>query len=229
MDYIKRARNYIGKKYENIVNLGRKLSSIGNITNKVTEALNNYPPRVKDFLDKYGQNIVSNITIRRAPIKGALNTALEFITGGMWNKLREKYGYDYFYHLSMVFNLDGVRQAVLEKNQVINLSSSFSQAGDEDIQMVNGGGMKLIDLMENTRKKMGDKAFFTYTPFGNNCQNFLLNVLSANGLLTPQLRTFIDQPIDQLVKELPSYVAPVAKGLTDIGAIGDLAIQNLKA
>jgi len=227
MDHLRRIKEFIGKKYENAVHLGRKMSSIGLITTKVNEALNNYPPRVKDFLDKYGQNIVTNITIRRAPIKGMLNSALEFITGGRWNKLGQKYGYDSFYHLSMVMNLDGVRQAVLEKNQVLNLSSSFSQRGDEDIMPVNGGGMKLIDLMENTRKRMGDNAFFTYTPFGNNCQNFLNNVLSANGLITPELRKFIDQPIDELVKELPSYVAPLAKGLTDIGAVGDLAIQNL--
>ena len=205
---------------------GKKLSDIGNVARDISKSLLDYPPRVQEFLNRYGTNTISNVTLRRAPIKGMINTLLNFISFGKWDELRKKYGYDTFYHLSMVFNIANTT-AVLEKNQVINLSTGYNQQPDTEIMNIPSPmNLSVKELLDNTRKSMGDENFFKYDAFTNNCQVFLMNVLKANGMLTPAAQSFIVQPIDQLVKELPSYMKPVARALTDVAAVGDIALQK---
>jgi hypothetical protein len=221
-----KAKKYIGKVTKWFPHVwGRKLSDIGTIATDISKSVTQYPPRVQDFLNKYGNDLISNITLRRAPIKGIINTLLNWISLGKWDELRKKYGYDTFYHLSMVFDVSNT-SAVLEKNQIINLATGYNQQPDTQILRIQNPSVTVNELLDRTRKQMGDTNFFTYDAFTNNCQVFLLNVLKANSMLTPTAQDFILQPIDKLVNELPSYMKPVAKTLTDIAAIGDIALQK---
>lgn len=226
MKYWEKTKKFIGKVSSYFPSIwGRKLVDIGNAAQEAIKGLTQYPPRVQDFLNKYGNDTISNITLRRAPIKGVINTLLNWISFGKWNEVRKKYGYDTFYHLSMVFDVANTT-AVLEKNQVINLSTGYNQQPDTQILRITNPSLTVNEMMDRTRKQMGDEKFFTYDAFTNNCQVFLLNVLKANNMLTPSVQSFILQPIDELVKELPGYLKPVARTLTDIAAVGDIALQQ---
>ena len=220
-------KKYIGKLSSYFPSVwGRKIVDVGVAAERAITGLTQYPPKVTEFLNRYGKMTISNITLRRSPIKGVINTLLNWISFGKWNEVRKRYGYDTFYHLSMVFNV-GNTTAVLEKNQVINLSTGYSQQPDTEIMPIQTPtNLTVNELLENTRKAMGDKNFFTYDAFTNNCQVFLMNVLKANGLLTDASKSFIVQPIENLVKELPGYMKPVARALTDIAAVGDIALQQ---
>lgn len=227
MKYWEKTKKYIGKLSSYFPSVwGKRIVDIGIAAERAVTGLTQYPPKVQDFLNRYGSMTISNITLRRAPIKGVINTLLNWISFGKWNEVRKRYGYDTFYHLSMVFNVANTT-AVLEKNQVINLSTGYSQQPDTEIMSIQSPtNLTVNELMENTRKAMGDKNFFTYDAFTNNCQVFLMNVLKANGLLTDASKSFIVQPIENLVKELPGYMKPVARALTDIAAVGDIALQQ---
>jgi hypothetical protein len=227
MKYWEKTKKFLGKISSYFPSVwGRKIVDIGSAAQEAIKGLTQYPPRVQDFLNRYGNDTISNITLRRAPIKGVINTLLNWISFGKWNEARRKYGYDTFYHLSMVFNVANTT-AVLEKNQVINLSTGYNQQPDTEVMSIGSpANLTVNQLMDNTRKQMGDAKFFTYDAFTNNCQVFLMNVLKANNMLTPQAQSFIVQPIEQLVKELPSFVKPVARTLTDIAAVGDIALQQ---
>ena len=227
MTWWENTKKYIGKATSYFSPVwGRKLANIGNAAQEVIKGLTQYPPKVQSFLNTYGDKTISNVTLRRAPIKGMINTMLNFLSFGKWNELRKQYGYDTFYHLSMVFNVANT-SAVLEKNQIINLSTGYNQQPDTEIMNVPSPANRTVrELLENTRKAMGDDNFFKYDAFSNNCQVFLMNVLKANGMLTPAAQAFIVQPIDQLVKELPAYMKPVARALTDVAAVGDIALQQ---
>jgi hypothetical protein len=61
---------------------------------------------------------------------------------------------------------------------------------------------------------MGDR-FWEYDAFQSNCQDFLLNILDANELMTPALRDFIKQDIKEIVDAMPTYVTHVSKVITD--------------
>jgi hypothetical protein len=211
--------------------IGKRLSDVGGAVQRAVGNITAYPPKVDSFLKQYGKNIVQNVTIRRTPIKSFITRALDFLSFGKFSELKKQYGYDEFYHLSMVFDFtddNGImRTAVLEKNQIINLSLGYSnEATTEIMKARTPENLSIETMMENTRKMMGDANFFTYDAFQNNCQIFLMNVLRANGMLTDILQKFVLQPVDELVKKLPGYVAPVARALTDVAAIGDLTIQN---
>lgn len=211
--------------------IGKRIADIGGAVQRAVGNITAYPPKVQDFLNKYGKNIVQNVTIRRTPIKSFITRALDFLSFGKFSELKKQYGYDNFYHLSMVFEFNDesnvMRTAVLEKNQIINLNLGYSNEAGTEIMKANvPPNLTIETMLNNTKAKMGDTNFFTYDAFQNNCQIFLMNVLSANGMLTETLQKFILQPVDELVKKLPGYVAPVARALTDVAAIGDLTLQN---
>ena len=64
---------------------------------------------------------------------------------------------------------------------------------------------------------MGKEAYSSYS-IKNNCQQFLLNVLQANDLLTPEARQFIEQDVEKILKDLPSYSETVANFFTKVQA-----------
>ena len=88
------------------------------------------------------------------------------------------------------------------------------------MESYQSNSLKLGELMENTRKFMGDKKYFDYDAFNNNCQNFILSILKANQLNTPEYEKFIYQDIRELYKELEEkagYVSTISKFSTRMG------------
>jgi hypothetical protein len=81
-------------------------------------------------------------------------------------------------------------------------------------------------MLDKTKASMGDEKFFTYDPLSNNCQNFIMGILRANGLLTSAIESFVFQNIKQIVDELPDYMKPLAKGLTDVARVVDTTLQK---
>ena len=165
----------------------------------------------------------------------------------------KKRGYDNMFHLfvKLTFDINGVRRfARLEKNEVIMLqewnpkfetdqnAEKLNIAMNNEILNKDNGdgtfGLTIQSLLDNTRKKIGDSAFFMYDPFGGidnknggNCQAFIYNVLDANGLLpdNKEARDFIYQDITGLDKQLP-FTYKAAKTITDLGAKFDILLRG---
>jgi hypothetical protein len=127
-------------------------------------------------------------------------------------------GYDELFHLYMRVELDGGQDVVLiEKNQVLNISRWKSDPKDQECMPVPlAGDHTLMELLEGGRKDLGEEDFFIYDAFGRNCQQFVLGILRASKLLTPEIRNFIYQPTTELVQKLGPNFAKTAKTLTDI-------------
>ena len=70
------------------------------------------------------------------------------------------------------------------------------------------------------------QTFFKYDAFRANCQDFVLNLLRANGALTPTAEAFIKQNSDELLRTMPGYLSPLANTITDLGAIGNVLIEG---
>ena len=68
--------------------------------------------------------------------------------------------------------------------------------------------------------------FYTYNAFKNNCQNFVISVLDANGLTTPDVRAFVFQPVEELLKEQPEWTEDFSKSITNLGSITDRVFQG---
>lgn len=55
-----------------------------------------------------------------------------------------------------------------------------------------------MTFVSNAWNFMGRVKFFSYNAFTNNCQMFVVNCLQANGVLTPELKSFLYQNLTDL-------------------------------
>ena len=154
------------------------------------------------------------------------------MTLGKWSEGRKKdITFDQVYHLGIeaeVTHGGSTKRLVIEKNAVINISPANAWTHDTEVLEIHlpaGEQLTLNVLLENAKKLMGGK-YFMYDAFTNNCQDYIMAILDANHLTTPELRKFVKQDLDNLVKELPGYTGTVAKAATDLGALADVAMQG---
>ena len=191
-----------------------------------------YSPKCRAMLDQYGNFIITEIYIRRKPIEKVLDKVLDAISMGKWSEAKFSLAYDSMFHLSMVFALRppkgrGVVYMMVEKNQVINMEElTYRQViSVPHLSFEPPRGLTFRGVM-NRAQDMNGNNFWTYDAFQNNCQMFIAGILQANGLLTTGLRAFILQNVEGMITQLPNYVQPVARGITDIAALADVALQG---
>jgi hypothetical protein len=85
-------------------------------------------------------------------------------------------------------------------------------------------GHTINSLLTNAKQIMGE-AFYYYSAFHNNCQDFVGALLNGSGLMTPSLNAFVKQPIDELVKGIP-ITDRIARGITDLGGVVNVALEG---
>jgi len=185
-----------------------------------------YSPRVRAYLAANGNKTIAGLTLRRDPIRSVLHTVINAITLGRWGAARTKYAYDKVFHLGLEVKLDGGPTTIVEKNEVINVGPSKPTESDTEVMVLNDPGtLTLQQMLDNAQKLMGGR-YFSYSAFENNCQDFIIAILRANNLWTPARNDFVKQPLEEVIKELPSYTGKLANVATDLAAVADVAIQG---
>jgi hypothetical protein len=212
-----------------------------------------YTADVQQEIDTWGDKPITSMIVRRAPVMAWIETFFGFITAGQWDKVKQKYGYDKFYHLSLIvtyataptqtdtvtmnFLVDDMMpqrsegiKVVVEKLALVNVSRRLDTKPNSEFHTVDMRGrvVTLGQMLERTRRLMGDQAFFTYDAFSNNCQVFVKSLLESEHLLSREGYEFLFQPVDKLLKELPSYTSKVARFVTNLGGIMTGVINGYK-
>lgn len=193
----------------------------------------NYPPRVRKMIAQIGDRPIVDLKVRRDPIKGMLHTALNLITLGKWDVMRSKLPFDKIFHLGLEFTIrvsdtnDMISRYILEKNEVINVEPAKAVGKDTELWNVGmHGSTTLNKLLEGAQQVLGP-IFFTYDAFNNNCADFIQAVLKGSGLATPALTAIVKQPLDNALRtELPTYTEKVARAVTDVAALANVAIEG---
>lgn len=199
-----------------------KQYEIGGIVKEVRE---DYPPEVKSWLNKHGDEVITSLKVGRTPVSGIVRGVLNVLSLGALNKAVKKAGIDSLFHLYLIIN-DKYR---LEKNQLITFTNYKPLGKDEQIQSISldKENLTIGDLIDNGVKKMGKTDFFTYGAFGNrNCQGFIMGLLQGSGIKPPT--DFIKQDIETIVENVPSYVPKVANAITDLAGALDLLKQKAR-
>lgn len=203
--------DWFRKKFEQVKNVFKpNLDGFNNTSNKTIMA--------------YGDNVITELEIMRTPLSQMLHKIFNLITFNKWDEIRKKYGYDKLFHLALIatVKVNGVdKKVIMEKNEVVNINTNINIEPNSEIFKValQGKSLKINDLLDNARNSVGNNTFFDYDAFSNNCQFFIKYLLQYSGLLTPQAEAFIFQDLKEVIKELPSYVSPITKGVTTLGAI----------
>jgi hypothetical protein len=183
--------------------------------------LDDYNNTTKKYIQLYGDIPITEMYVYRTPLDSILNTAINALSFGQWNKLKAEYGFDKFYHLALVLRLQNNKNIIVEKLDVVSVSDSYkTNSKTENIKVDNyKGGLTLNTLLNNARTKLNnDKLFFGYDPLNNNCQYFIRYLLEYNDLYTPEINNFLFQDISQLVKKLNPITKKIMKGTTDLSA-----------
>lgn len=181
------------------------------------------PPKVRNFLQKNGDTVITSLSVIKTPLSGILEKGLDLISGNKFSETVKELGYDKAYHLALVIN--GVYQ--LDKQEVIKLSNNIERNDktlQEDIPISKH--VTINELISATKDYMGNDKFTSYNAKSNNCQDFVVAVLKSNGLLNARLSKFIKQDSKTIFENLPKVVEPVVNALTDTGAVVDRLVEG---
>lgn len=187
------------------------------------------PYRVRRFIEDNGNKRIESITVYRQPIMSVISKLLNILSLGRFDEARNKIGYDDLYHLYMIVQLNDDSRAIIEKIQDVNVTDDIKtrDANTDSIVIdMKGRQPTLFELLDNTRKGMGDSRFYNYN-FASNCQDFLLAILQYNGLSSPQATAFIKQNVAELVKTLPPDARININAITKIGSYANRFLQAI--
>jgi hypothetical protein len=227
---------FFGDLWDSAKALGSRIVSTGKaIVNVVSGKAprQNLPPYVRKTLLEMGNKPIVSMRVRRDPLMGAIDFALNLTSAGKWAEAKRKYGYDKFFHLGLevsvrVSESDALnKQYVIEKNEVIQINDPKPYGAETESMPVAMGGVghTMNSLLKGSQSIQGDK-FYQYDAFQNNCQDFVMSLLQGSGLGNTALFGFIKQPIGEVIAELPSTTGKIARGITDIGGVFDVLLSG---
>ena len=181
--------------------------------NALAFGLTDYNKAVRDVLEQYGDIPIKSMLICRNPVSEFVKTGLDVLSFGQFKKRLANQPYDTIYHLFCLITLEDGTKLVLDKQSQVTLK--ISNKSYKDSAVVTPPFTNLDEMLNNTRKSMGDSQFFGYDSLANNCQNFLFRFLKANGKLTPELKNFIVQDVKDL---FDADLEKKSRFITDLGS-----------
>lgn len=202
------------------------MSKITNLWSALTSN-DHLPKRFRQFIKAHGRDKIQSLSMVRAPVAKVGVMAMQLLTAGRWDEFRKKAGVDSVYHTGLVIN----GNLVLEKLDKLEGRVDATHTKSEGLEMyavpIEANKMTVAEFLEKGRRQMGEK-FYTYDAFRSNCQDWVANMVSANGLLDAEGRRFIKQDIDKLIKELPELTKTAAVAITDTArGVGNVAEEFL--
>lgn len=175
-----------------------------------------FPKKFRYYIDKIGDFVPTDYVIARSPVQKYVSQLLNVISFGQFEKLMKKFNFDKFYHLYLIFTVNG-EQYVIEKNEVLTISPYKVREGEERLELGNSpSAMTLKEALEKAIADYGQDRIVRYNPWTTNCQLFMKDFLSSLGLYSDQANTFVYQDVASLVSELNPYVKELAEDLTAV-------------
>jgi hypothetical protein len=171
-------------------------------------------PSIRKLLEQVGDEKITSIKLFRKPI--SLSSFAKFI-GALKGT-----SYDSLLHLGLVLN----NKYLLDKQEVIHFERSGVPSGSETLDVDVNKDITINELLEKTKKRMGDNAFTSYSARRQNCQDFVMNVLSANGLSSPIYTQFIKQDLQKVFENLPKYAEQIADFVTGAQRVVERVTQG---
>jgi hypothetical protein len=163
-------------------------------------------PEVDRFVQSHGGEVIKKITICREPLGSMVKRQL--------NKVTKDMNYDKLFHLFITFETNSGSYRT-ERNEIVRVYKGG--VGGETMNVPMNKQVTVAEFFGNVIKKEGD-ALWSYNAVKNNCQDYVLSILGASGLLPSNARSFVKQDIPALFKKLPGYTEAIAKGVTDFAA-----------
>jgi hypothetical protein len=190
--------------------------------------LNKFNPSIKKLLSQHGEKKIESITIYRKPIQSIINTVLNTLSLGQFNKNLKESNYDKLFHLYMIVTLSYDEWFIIEKNERINIKKINTIDNKIENRVVNiNKPLTINEMLNNTINNIGPDNFYIYRSHSWNCQNFIMNILNSNNLLSNDLKEFIIQDTEKIFNKL-GYLKKISDVVTDTAAKTDMLIRGGK-
>ena len=226
---LKKIGSYVRHKYEKVKEAVKPVISdaqkgflnasenIKDYAKTVIQGRNDYPPAVRDLIKKFGDKTVKSIVIDRTPVVQALQSVLNFVSGGKFNERLEQMPYDKIFHLRIDITFTDDSKLAVEKNEVINMYTNpkLKEGGQQKPISNIPTGLTLNYMLEKAKEIQGKK-YFDYSAYNNNCQDFIMALLKGSGIGTQEDYDFVKQESKALFKNDP-FLRKFANTVTDIG------------
>lgn len=209
-------------------------SAWSDYSKKVVYGRNDYPPKVRDILKKYGDFPIFRIVACRSAVPSLYTTALNALSLGEFKARVANLPYDSLFHLNLrieIVDTSGEQKQMttilVEKNEVINMDVNPKKPPESECQMIGNlhKPLTINQMMEGAMKIQGDK-FYKYSAVDNNCQDFIMALLRGSNSGTEENYKFVKQNTEELFKGLPS-LRRFVDTITDIGSTLNTAIQGM--
>ncbi len=175
------------------------------------------PKVVQKFLDKYGSNYISQLRVCRVPLSSKLTSILNLFTLGKLNSEVKRLGYETFFHLYLVITFDNGQTVVFDKNERVMIrfeTGGLNREGAECRNCRVPPSLTLDQLVINTEMMWPLDRLYIYQVASTNCQQFAMDVLEANKMLTSDLKAFIMQDLSGVISK-SGVLSKLANNATD--------------
>jgi hypothetical protein len=181
---------------------------------------------IKNILKNNGNEIITAMTIVRTPLSTILNLLLNAVSLGQFNMAKQANNYDDYFHLHLNITTDKGNKFTLEKTEIIILKKGFTNQKDSQEMVINNvpANLSINLLLENAKQKQGTK-FFRYSANSNNCQMFINDVITSNGINNPEYTEFIKQDTAAIFPDNPIF-RKLANSVTDIASATNNVSSN---
>lgn len=142
-----------------------------------------YSKKCQKLLDLYGEYEIKKIYLVREPFSPLITFLLNVITFYKYNKLITESQDNFPYHSSIIFEIELQNKMkkllLLEKNNSINLRENFLINNSQQIKTLPLKNKKytINSILNTTQKRLGNKKFFNWHVYKNNCQEFIKEIL----------------------------------------------------
>jgi hypothetical protein len=195
---------------------------------------NKLNPSSQKWLDENQNSEIVSLKAIRTPVSKYLEGVLTLITKGKYAEAKKGLNYDAMFHLALVMELrDENGNTTLNKLEKLaepsfqaTDDSVFANPKTESIDIpLNGKQIRAGEFIKKAQDKIGN-AFYNYDAFSTNCQHFVMNLLDANGLGSAEIKDFVYQNVEELLRQQPEYTSDFAKFITNLGHIKDRIFQG---
>lgn len=218
-------RTYVIETKKEANKIKRHLIKGGDMSGYINGVINgrtNYPPEARKLISSYGNNKIKQITILRSPIQSVISTLMNAVSMGEFQKRLDKSPYDSLFHLFIVLTLDNGQRLLVEKNEVINISTKIPPYPDKDnIKMVQVQKDITLNTLLDNGEALGGDAYFKYNGYNKNCQDFITLLLKGSQIGDMNDYSFVKQDTKGLFKN-QNFLRKIMNTTTEIGSRFDV-------
>jgi len=177
----------------------------------------NLPRKVQNLYKKVKNDKVVELEIFRRPVGKAIEKALDAFSGNAVDKFFKNTKYDKLFHLGIIVN----KKYLFHKQENFTIETipggykKFVKGKELELSPVSGfsDDLTIKRMFRDTRKLMGEAKFYGYDAFKNNCQKFVVKVMTAIGAKFD--KSFVLQDLKKLSKNVPSFTRKLTNFFTD--------------